>query len=92
MRELCTKRFVLNALDQIARIVLYIGAMNIRTFVKSVGVSHAAALWGVSERAVYAWLNGDRTPRPEAVEVIVRTSPVTHAGIYNAEPESEAAS
>lgn len=60
--------------------------MNIKAFIDKVGVQHLANLLGVSPRAVYAWRDGSRTPRPELVARIVNETPVTYAGIYNAEP------
>lgn len=59
--------------------------MNIKTFIDQVGAQDVAKMLGVSQRAVYAWRDGSRTPRPEIVARIVAATPVSYAGIYNAE-------
>lgn len=42
----------------------------------------AAALFGVSERAVSSWRRGERRPSRKHVKVIIEKSPVTVDGIY----------
>lgn len=59
--------------------------MELKAFIEQVGDAKAARLFGVSARTAQSWRLGERIPRKELADVIVRKSPVTYEGIYSAE-------
>lgn len=59
--------------------------MNLPEYIQAVGDAAAAEKFGVKPRTAASWRRRERFPRPEQAEMIVRTSPVTYAGIYGNE-------
>lgn len=59
-------------------------AGELSTFIRSLGVDKAAELFEESPRAVKGWLYGERTPRKDTAQKIIKRSRgrVTLAGIY----------
>lgn len=59
-------------------------AMDLPSFIRSLGVEKAAVLLDESPRAVKGWMYGERRPRPAKARKIVARSKgrVTFASIY----------
>lgn len=59
-------------------------AMDLPSFIRSLGVEKAAELFDESPRAVKGWMYGERTPRPKKAKKLVERSKgrVTLATIY----------
>lgn len=60
-------------------------SMNLKDYVREIGVQQFAKRFRVSERAALSWQYGARRPRLVVAKRIVDNSPVTWAGIYNQE-------
>jgi len=56
--------------------------MNLKQYLEKLGDAKAAKKFGIKERTIRSWREGDRTPRPEHARLIVSLSPVTMKGIY----------
>lgn len=58
--------------------------LNLRSFIRSIGVDEAATLFGEKPRTVMGWMYGERVPRKEtAAKIVERTKgKVSYAGIY----------
>jgi hypothetical protein len=58
--------------------------MDLPTFIKTLGVDNAAALFEEKPRTVMAWMYRERFPRPSTGKKIVERTKgkVTYAGIY----------
>lgn len=61
--------------------------MNLSDHINAVGIAEFARSFGVPYHTAYDWAQGRKTPRPEYVNRLVAETPVTYAGIYNAEPD-----
>lgn len=61
--------------------------MNLRDYIKSVGDSRAAELFGVEERTAASWRRGERSPRPKTAATIVSVTQgeVSFAEVYQAD-------
>lgn len=61
--------------------------MDLPTFIRSLGIEEAAALFDETPRAVKSWLHGERRPRPDTARKIVEKSKgrVRLEGIYSQE-------
>lgn len=59
-------------------------AMDLPSFIRSLGVKESAALFEATPRQVKGWLYGERRPRPkDAQKIIERTrGKVSLSGIY----------
>lgn len=59
-------------------------ATDLPSFIRSLGVDKAAEVLDESPRAVKAWLYGERVPRKQTAQKIVKRSEgkVSFAGIY----------
>jgi len=69
-------------------VYILLAMTTLKDFLTNVGDDAAAALIGVTPRAVAAWRRGERFPRPVQADRIVRIAknhpagPVDYAGIY----------
>ena len=60
--------------------------MNLQTYIQSVGIKAFCQQVEVPYHTAYEWMRGTRTPRRRSISRICATTPVTYAGIFNAEP------
>lgn len=67
-------------------IIAAMSAMDLPAFIRSIGVEQAAELFDMTPRAIRAWRDGERIPRPAKAREIVERSKgrVTLATIYGA--------
>jgi hypothetical protein len=56
--------------------------MELREYIKLIGVRDFARKFGITERAAIAYRQRARRPRPAVAQRIVDDSPVTWEGIY----------
>jgi DNA-binding transcriptional regulator YdaS (Cro superfamily) len=62
--------------------------MDLKTYLKQMGDSEAARLFGVKPRTILSWRRGERRPRPSQAARIVEVTQgeVSYEGIYAALP------
>ncbi len=68
--------------------------MDLKTYLKQVGDSEAARLFGVKPRTILSWRLGERHPRPlHAARIVeITQGKVSYEGIYAALPVRKLAS